>query len=809
MLTKKAQIVIGIGVIILSAAFLLVGVYFANLQGLFFQNGARSLQLFADNIGFSINSLYGAPSSMTITLAGNNSLCTWDPSISAYTCAGGSKIYNVSYSNGPTLDSGKNVFSVALCFMVGYGFGGVGNSKGVVKDGVGEAEQITREEATTEVDSILQEQAQLSEAALSGELTGDLEDEGIAPASSLAAKLKSSIKDRIITDIKHPLVQDLPPESLLSSSLSSIRESLPSLTIFIPTAVASLSAALVAVPLVELWFGTSSSNLNTYVTRGIYINGQQIGALTGPSVSISQQIAAAYLTQEPMPFKYAAADFVLQQYSQLLSSEQTLNSLPSGLGKDTLTFFASKQVAIKQDVLSELSNAANIATSNNPYGTPVSGVSAPGVLSSSSSLIGSVALSQSGSDPLLSIPFFLAQNAFLVYARTASCLSLPAQPLNTNNYNSVGKGFSSLSSELGAATTLINVYDKVNSVLPLGTYFVGYGGEVYLNGQSSGRPTQVTSPLITDMNDMCELATTASQPGQNLKTLIQPSGNGSISFSISQGLYNTICSTNNALFPNTLQTELNNLFNSKSSTQNVTLLLPPGDSLVISNQKNNVNLCIYRMLIDSFGSPVMDTNGFNNPSFNVTEYGSPLSCVNMTNLSRGMVNIGLTSTELSVLNNMLHNTDFYVNNGSLIGFSVPVLDFPNQLTADSAAGPNSFLSAGNFIGGGQPVLKKDLGIDFPVASLISSLIGKSIPKLQVGISTSLDNFLVSPMISLSAYNTNLSYYETDYSNVTLEFTKTQLGSTTDYNIINVYNTLIFGVYPNNANSFGGTYLSGG
>jgi hypothetical protein len=37
MLTNKAQIVIGIGVIILSAAFLLVGVYFANLQGLFFK----------------------------------------------------------------------------------------------------------------------------------------------------------------------------------------------------------------------------------------------------------------------------------------------------------------------------------------------------------------------------------------------------------------------------------------------------------------------------------------------------------------------------------------------------------------------------------------------------------------------------------------------------------------------------------------------------------------------------------------------------------------------------------------------------
>ena len=808
MLTKKAQIVIGIGVIILSAAFLLVGVYFANLQGLFFQNGARSLQLFADNIGFSINSLYSAPSSMSITLAGNNSLCTWNPSIAAYTCAGGSKVYNVSYANGPTLDSGKNVFSVALCFMIGYGFGGVGGSEDAAKEGTDEATQLTARETSNELETIGEKSAETSENAVEEETSQVAQESGQGSKSSLLTRIKKAIKNRIVTDIKHPFIQDLPEDSLLSSGLSTIRDALPSMKIFIPTVVASLSVALVSVPLIEAWFGTTSSNLNTFVTKGIYVNGQQIGALTGPSVSISQQIASAYLTEAPMPFKYAAADYVLQQYSQLLSSEQTLNSLPSGVGKDTLILFASKQVAVKQNVLSELSANANTVTSNNPYGTPISGVSAPGTLSSSSSLVGSVGLSQSGSDPLLSIPFFLAQNAFLTYARTASCLSLPSQPLNVNSYNSVGKGLSSISAELGAATTLVNLYTKVNSILPLGTYFIGYGGEVYLDGQSSGRPTQVTSPLITDMNDMCELAQTASQPGQNLKTVIQPSGNGSISFSISQGLYNTLCSQNNALFPNTLQTELNNLFNSKSNIKNISILLPPGESLAISNQGSNVNLCIYRMLIDSFGSPVIDTNNFNNPSFNVTEYGAPISCVNMTNLSDGKVNIGLTQNELSELKNMNSNTDFYINNGSLFGFSVPVMDFPNQLTATNLLGQNSFLSAGNFIGGGSPILKKDFGVDFPVASLIASFIGKSIPKLQIGISTSLDNFLVDPMIAIAAHDTNLSYYETDYSNVTLEFTKTQQGTTTDYNIENVYNNLVFGVYPNNPNSFGGTYFSG-
>lgn len=809
MLTTRAQIVIGIGVIILSAAFLLVGIYFANLQGLFFQNGARSLQLFADNMGSSINSLYGAPSSMTITLAGNNSLCTWDPSISAYTCAGGSKIYNVSYANGPTLDSGKNVFSIALCFMIGYGFGGVGSSEGLAKEGSGEAAQVTKEELQNGLDTILQEQAQLSEAALNGELTNTLESAGVSPSSGLFHQITKGVKEKLITSIKHPFFQDLPEDSLLSSTFSSIRTSLPKLRVLIPTAVASLSTALIAVPLIEVWFGTTSSNLNTYITKGIYVNGQQIGALTGPSVSISQQIAAAYFTQEPVPFKYAAAGFILQQYSHLLSSEQTLNSLPPGLGRDTLVLFASKQVAIKQNVLSQLSANAAAVSNGNPYSTPLSGVSVPGTLSAPNSLAGSVALSQSGGDPLLSIPFFLAQNAFLVYARTASCLSLPAQPLNVNSYNSESKGLSSLSSEFGAATTLINIYDKVNSILPLGTYFVGYGGEVYLNGQSSGRPTQVTSPLITDMSDMCTLAQTNSQPGQSLRTVVEPSGNGSISFSLSQGLYNTLCSPNNVLFPKTLQTQLNVLFNSNANIKNITFLLPPGESLVISNQKDQASLCIYGMLINSFGSPIMSVSSFNTKTFNVTEFGSPISCVNISNLSKGNVNIGMDANELSSLNNnMLKMGDFYVNNGSLIGFSVPVLDFPNQLTAAGPSGSNGFLSAGNFIAGGKPVLKEAVGVDFPVASLIASIIGKKIPKIQTGVSTSLNDFLISPLLSISAYSTNLSYYETDYSNVTIEFAKTQSGGTTFYNIENVYNTLVFGVYPNNANLTGGTYFSG-
>ncbi|MEM3844483.1 MAG: hypothetical protein QXU98_02065, partial [Candidatus Parvarchaeota archaeon] len=130
MLNRRAQVVIAIGILILAIAFFLVGLNFASLQGLFFQNGAASLQMFANNIGAAQNAIYSAPSSMSITLSGNTSLCQWVPAIDAYTCAGGSKIYNISYAAGPTLNVGKNVFSFDLCVMVGIGLGVFGKLKG-------------------------------------------------------------------------------------------------------------------------------------------------------------------------------------------------------------------------------------------------------------------------------------------------------------------------------------------------------------------------------------------------------------------------------------------------------------------------------------------------------------------------------------------------------------------------------------------------------------------------------------------------------------------------------------------------------
>ena len=78
---------------------------------------------------------------MTITLAGNNSMCTWSSAIDAYDCAGGSKVYNISYASGPTLDAGTNMFSMAMCLMVTLG----------PKTGVSEGESETPITALSDV----------------------------------------------------------------------------------------------------------------------------------------------------------------------------------------------------------------------------------------------------------------------------------------------------------------------------------------------------------------------------------------------------------------------------------------------------------------------------------------------------------------------------------------------------------------------------------------------------------------------------------------------------------------------------------
>ncbi len=846
MLDRRAQIVIGIGILVISAAFLLVGIYFANLQGLIFQNGAQAMQLFSNNMASAINSLYGAPSSMQISLAGNSSLCSWNPASDAYDCSGGSKIYNLSYATGPTVDSGQGMFSVALCFTLGYGFGKFKTPPGIsgtadeaTRVGATVAERVGTEATISEVSS---EVAHESAAQAASSLPSDIknmgnnipdiakstiifDEEGNVIAASfedLGGNTLSAIKTpngfiRTLEDSEGNLLKaDLMPleepstvEQIVDEgavlALPGTAES-PSATISravkaLVISSVSLSSALVVFPIVAFWFGSSSSNVNVYVNKGITINGQQIGALTGPSNSISNQIAAAYLSQEPLPFKYDAMNLALQSYSKTLSAAIATENLPTSVLRYNMLADAYQEALVKQQDIAQVSAAAG-GGSSNTYSTPTNGVTSPTSLSASQSFVGTV-------DPgyILSDIRFLAVNSLLVYGRTASCMGSLSQLSDLSSWNGLG-AVGNGAEVLGYATTFLNIYTKTNNVMPLGSYFVGYGGETYVTGQSSGRPTVASSPIISDLSDLCSIAETSSEPGQNLNTLIIPSGNGSISFSINQGLYNTMCSNRNALFPNTLSDFVNKIVSSDSPSESVSILLPPQYVLGIYNSSNSSNICIFRSFIQAYGSPIMFTESLDGFSRAVLGFGIPVSCINMTQMSGGDYNLGFNATRTGGgnsfgLSGQIDSSAFFINNDSIVGFSAPLGDYPNAYSASGS------LAAGSYISGTGDISSLIAGVDSPVVNAIAAIFKKSAPKLQGAIQDSLVSSLIT---GLTKYNglygpSNLSFYQTDYTNVTLNIVKTQQNGGNYYNIVSANSNLVFGVYPNSDNTFGGTYVS--
>ncbi len=849
MLTKRAQIVIGIGILVLSAAFLLVGIYFANAQGLIFQNGAQSLQLFSNNMASAINSIYGAPSNMQISLAGNSSLCSWNPASDSYDCAGGSKIYNLSYATGPTIDSGQSSFSVALCFMVGVlpTKGAIGKLRSLFGAGTSTAESTTLAavEGAGKVTAIGSQNIPGDTfLAIEGPSALLHSSEALAEADKLDAGVQIIAKFREGQGVVGAYAQDLatggikaltPEEvrsaleyadklSLLESAPTTIEEVAvegdqvgASLSInaiakrFVaPLLIASIATdtALQVYPIIAFWFGNSNTGINIFVNKGISVNGQPIGALTGPSNSISNQILAAYLSKEPLPFKYGAMNLALQKYSKTLSSIGFIENLPLGSARASVLFDAYQQSAVTQAGLAEISAYISNQGAGNPYTTPTGGVASPSTLTAPGAFVGNVNIAGKG-DPVLSSIAFMAQDAFLTYGQTASCLGSLSQLDSVSSWKGLGAA-SNVATIAGAALSLANVYTKTNNIMYLGSYFVGYGGETYVTGESSGRPSVASSPIISDLADLCSIAETSSEPGKNINTLIMPSGNGSISFSINQGLYNTMCSNQNALFPKTLSDFVNKIISLKPSNNqgSVSILLPPQYVLAIYNSSTSSNICIYRDFIQSFGSPIMFTQTMDGMKNSALEFGMPVSCINMTNMSEGSYNLIFNATKQSGgtsfdLTNQINSNAFFLNSKNIIGFSVPLGDYPNAYNS------NGQLAAGSFIKGNGQQAKTANGVDSPVVSLIASVLKQNTPRLQATGFSILDG-LVSTLSSLSEFiaPSNLSYYQTDYANVTLNIATKQINGKNYYNIISANSNLVFGVYPNNYNSFGGTYVGG-
>ncbi len=799
----NAQVVIGVAVLILSAAFLLVGVYFAQLQGLLFQNGANSLQLFANNLAAAKNALYTAPSSMTITLSGNNSLCTWSPAIDAYDCAGGSKVYNISYASGPTLDSGENMFSMAFCVMLTvfpiHGAPAAGEAEdeaNSVITNVGAASRALTQ--LSETDKEFFEMAQTFTKNLN-QLTDVAPELGIAEGSDLVSQIGEEEAKNA-----EPLASDAiqSEQQVQNSFLGTLNKGIQKTSLFLQKHphIRSLLANI-GLYVSSFWLGQLVGSLDSNITNGVQVKDPTIPAFSPAGQLISGQLLSTYVTGEPLT---SATDSALNlqviQYSQLLVSTEDFQNIPMTVQLYNSIQDVVGEAILQQNIINEMAAYSNNVVSN-PYATPISGVKVPASLSSPNEFAGSATFS-SPSDPLVSMGSFLASKAMLVYGQTASCLGVMPQSVNLNT------AFSNSMTVIGSIITPLNFYTKINEVTQLGTYFLGYGGEIYINGQSNGRPTAVGAPVITDQSDLCSIATTSSQPGTNLQTMILPENGGDITLSVSQGLFNTMCSKNNFLFPNTASDFINKILAPSSTSRNISILLPPQYAIGITNSTKSSLVCLYSVAMDANGEPI-DT-GY---SGSFTEYGIPLSCFNVSSMTSGKEHIIFTQgTNPAFLRSEIGKNAFFLNNKSVIGFSIPPAS--SILPAFTYNFGNGITLSNNFVGNYIPSskaygLKVILGVDSPMLNLVPSILHNSyVTGLLNSLQTSILTNVIRDITSFYTPNNqmeNYSYYSTEYTNLTFSVQNVS----GDLNLSLVSNALIFGVYPNNYNSYGGTYGSGG
>ncbi|MCL4399246.1 hypothetical protein M1293_01920 [Candidatus Parvarchaeota archaeon] len=799
---ERGQIVIGIAVLILSAGFLLVGIYFAQLQGIFFQNGANSLQIFANNIGAAKNALYEAPSTMSVTIAGNTSLCSWSSAIDAYTCAGGSKIYNVSYASGPTLDSGKNIFSGALCVMIGtFPIGKIFKGSSAVSTAL-----TGGEDAASIAGDIPESIASFFDTADKFS-NGELIYEGgqLIPKAGASLLAEEGVSEDAVSELDHSSTSSPSVDNGLPTNLDEVAQSQNGgLPLGLRLAKRILKSRIFqnfGVPLLLFWLATPIVNT--------------VSSIVKDSSAVSTA-ASVFLTGEPLLPQYSGVFFITQHIAQIQATAGLASSLPAGLQKSNLQTSIAKQEGVQADLVGELSQSPSPNT--NQYSTPYSGVEAPSALSSPDSFIGNVKVNGKG-DPLLGYIAFATESGLLTYARTAACLGNLPQVTNPKAYSSVGGTVSNFASTFGYATSMVNIFDKLNVITNIGTYFVGYGGEVYVNGQSSSRPTVAESPIIADMSDSCGIAETSTEPGTNLQSIIYPAGNGSMSFSINQGIYNTMCQTNDPIFPKTITSVFDQIINSKALVSKVSFFVPSEYAIGISNSSSDASLCLFRLIINGYGYPVSKystvAGGGSNKYF--TQYGSPVSCINLTALTNGTYNLnfpttytGSSTTALNIPNQLAPN-GFFINNQSEIGFSIPIMDYPNELTTALDFNP-VLKSAQNFITGPSPLYLFKTGMDSPIASLFAGIIKQQAPKFQISLQSSLLNQLLSP-ITLNYATDNLSFYPTDYANVTFLVTKIPSFSLRLHRIVTsigltfLSDNLLFGIYPNNYNSQGGQFVN--
>ena len=111
---------VSIGVLLSSGAFLLMSLNYANAVGLFQIKSTLPAQFFANQMEAIIDGIYSVPEDVTIRYSGPNT-CYWDQNISEWRCLGGLRIKSVGATASFTHTSVTMGFPFTGCLYVDIG----------------------------------------------------------------------------------------------------------------------------------------------------------------------------------------------------------------------------------------------------------------------------------------------------------------------------------------------------------------------------------------------------------------------------------------------------------------------------------------------------------------------------------------------------------------------------------------------------------------------------------------------------------------------------------------------------------------
>jgi hypothetical protein len=257
-----------------------------------------------------------------------------------------------------------------------------------------------------------------------------------------------------------------------------------------------------------------------------------------------------------------------------------------------------------------------------------------------------------------------------------------------------------------------------------------------------------------------------------------------------------------------------------------TLAYLPGYMLLsaILASTNRTEVVNYSFATNSWGSPATVTLPESDQyDLTANDFGSKGIILEWRNSNDVLVTIGSVSKPVVTPPAQPYLTDgdgFFINNDSIVGFSIKASVYPNNLSTALLGGSllgnygaNIFnnpyyiaqyaLPEANYIVANQYNYSFITGVDSPALSFVAGIFRQQGPKLELQFSSAIIDDLINAAMLRGIAPPNYTFYQASYANVTFNVNKyTYSGGNPRYagmqvlNITFLSNRMIFGVYPN-------------